>query len=73
MRSVRCDPEKKWNLTAAPMRGGAEPDTDPAAAGITDEMNTQGFVRPDTDRRRLLLTRPFLRARIPAGGACEPI
>lgn len=72
MRSVRCDREKKWNLTAAPMWGGAGTDTDPAAAGIADKRKTRGFVRPGTDRRRLLLTRPFLRARIPAGGACGP-
>ena len=73
MRSVRRDCERKNLMFLKPIRGGAKPYNVPALTGIADERNTRGFVRPGTDRRRLLLTRPFLRAQFPAGGACGPI
>ncbi len=73
MRSVRRDCEKKTLRAVKPMRGGAKRYNAPAMTGIADERNTRGFVRPGTDRQRLLLTRPFLRAHFPAGGACGSI
>ena len=72
MRSVRRDCERKNWMLLKPIRGGAKAYDDPTLTWIADERNTRGFVRPDTDRRRLLLTRPFLRAHFPAGGACRP-
>ena len=73
MRSVRRDCERKFLMLLKPIRGGAKAYDDPALTGIADERNTRGFVCSGTDRRRLLLTRPFLRAQFPAGGACGPI